>query len=85
MIYGIGKKFGQKLENDGITHIGQLQDMGLKDLAGRYGEIGARLFYLSQGEDKRKIKSSRNAKSVSNETTFFSKISQTLTNFLMCC
>lgn len=74
VIYGIGKKFGQKLEHDGITHIGQLQEMGLKDLAGRYGEIGARLFYLSQGEDKRKITSSRGAKSVSNETTFFKDI-----------
>ncbi|WP_051213709.1 DNA polymerase IV [Maritalea myrionectae] len=74
VIYGIGKKFGEKLENDGITHIGQLQEMGLKELAGRYGEIGARLFYLSQGEDKRKIKSSRGAKSVSNETTFFKDI-----------
>ncbi|MCF4099897.1 DNA polymerase IV [Maritalea mediterranea] len=75
VIYGIGKKFGQRLEKDGITHIGQLQQMGLKDLASRYGEIGARLFYLSQGEDKRKIKSTRGAKSVSNETTFFKDIS----------
>jgi len=74
IIYGIGKKFGERLERDGITRIGQLQEMDLKDLASRYGEIGARLYYLSRGEDKRLVKRSRGVKSVSNETTFFKDI-----------
>jgi len=74
IIYGIGAKFGERLERDGITTIGQLQDMDLKELAGRYGEMGARLFYLARGEDKRSVRKSRGVKSVSNETTFFSDI-----------
>lgn len=74
IIYGIGKKFGERLERDGITRIGQLQEMDLKDLASRYGEIGARLYYLARGEDKRLVKRSRGVKSVSNETTFFNDI-----------
>lgn len=74
IIYGIGKKFGERLERDGITRIGQLQDMDIKELAGRYGEIGGRLYYLARGEDKRLVKRSRGVKSVSNETTFFKDI-----------
>lgn len=74
IIYGIGKKFGERLERDGITRIGQLQEMELKDLAGRYGEIGGRLYYLARGQDKRIVKRSKGVKSVSNETTFFKDI-----------
>ena len=74
IIYGIGKKFGERMHKDGITHIGQLQDMDLNELSGRYGEIGARLYYLARGEDKRRVKRSRGVKSVSNETTFFKDI-----------
>ena len=74
IIYGIGKKFGERMHKDGITHIGQLQEMDLKVLAGKYGEIGARLYYLARGEDKRRVKRSRGVKSVSNETTFFKDI-----------
>jgi len=74
IIYGIGKKFGERLERDGITRIGQLQEMELKDLASRYGEIGARLYYLSRGQDKRLVKRSTGVKSVSNETTFLNDI-----------
>ncbi|WP_415159581.1 DNA polymerase IV [Maritalea sp.] len=76
IIYGIGKKFGERLERDGITRIGQLQEMDLKELAGRYGEIGGRLYYLARGEDKRRVKRSHGVKSVSNETTFFKDINQ---------
>mgnify|MGYP000235863139 CR=1 FL=1 len=74
IIYGIGKKFGERMHKDGITHIGQLQEMDLKELSGRYGEIGARLYYLARGEDRRRVKRSRGVKSVSNETTFFKDI-----------
>lgn len=76
IIYGIGKKFGERLERDGITRIGQLQEMDFKELAGRYGEIGGRLYYLARGEDKRRVKRSHGVKSVSNETTFFKDINQ---------
>lgn len=74
IIYGIGKKFGERLRKDGIHEIGQLQAMDLKTLAGHYGEIGARLFYFARGEDKRRVRRDQGVKSVSNETTFFNDI-----------
>jgi len=69
-IWGVGKVFQKKLENDGIRMIGQLQEMDATDLARRYGSIGLRLAQLSHGDDSREVKPERGAKSVSSETTF---------------
>ncbi len=76
IIYGVGKIFAQKLKNDGFTTIGQLQNHDPDDLAKRYGEMGFRLARLSRGIDKRSFSpTSAKAKSISNETTFFTDIS----------
>ncbi|KAG1668248.1 DNA polymerase IV [Nymphon striatum] len=71
MIWGVGPAFEKSLHRDGITLIGQLQQMDENTLLKRYGVMGSRLFKLSRGIDHRTIKKpSGGAKSVSHETTF---------------
>jgi DNA polymerase IV len=70
LIWGVGKAFQDKLAQNGITTIGQLQNMERNDLIARYGAMGSRLYYLSRGEDVRTVSTDDDAKSVSAETTF---------------
>jgi DNA polymerase-4 len=70
VIWGVGKAMQRKLARDGITRIGQLQQLDQKLLADRYGSIGLRLAKLSRGEDVRTVVSDQKAKSISSETTF---------------
>jgi DNA polymerase-4 len=70
LIYGVGKVFSETLRKDGFVTIGQLQTHPPEDLMRRYGEMGARLARLAQGNDARTISSNREDKSVSTETTF---------------
>lgn len=70
LIWGVGKAFQDKLNNDGIQLIGQLQTMERNDLIARYGSMGARLFHLSRGEDARLVDTDDESKSISAETTF---------------
>jgi len=60
----------RKLHADGVTTIGQLQEMDIHTLQGRYGSIGKRFFYFSRGEDNRRVEQSTERKSLSSETTF---------------
>jgi DNA polymerase-4 len=75
-IYGVGKKLTQTLNKDGFSTIGQLQNYPKEELIARYGEMGARLYFLSRGIDNRDIKKSAKIKSISNETTFLTDISE---------
>ena len=68
-IWGVGKVLNKKMNNAGITQIGQLQKMALRKLIKDYGIMGERLYYFSRGDDSRTIKSAQKVKSVSNETT----------------
>lgn len=70
-IWGVGKAFASTLSKDGITMIGQLQNMEQDDLMRRYGTMGAHLYKLSRGQDERNVRPNSGAKSVSSETTFF--------------
>lgn len=70
LIWGVGKVMRERLAKDGITMIGQLQQMNLKDLAGHYGQMGEHLFRLARGEDARHVEVDSPAKSISAETTF---------------
>lgn len=70
LIWGVGKAFSASLERDGIRTIGQLQAMERNDLMRRYGTMGDRLYQLSRGQDERRVRPDRDAKSVSAETTF---------------
>jgi len=69
-IWGVGKVFQRRLEGDGITTIGQLQQLNADDLVRRYGEMGGRMARLSHGRDNRKVVPGGNRKSLSSETTF---------------
>ncbi|MGB3500923.1 MAG: DNA polymerase IV [Mesorhizobium sp.] len=75
MIWGVGKAFAAALNGDGIRTIGQIQKMDQADLMRRYGSMGIRLYHLSRGQDTRSVHPSREAKSVSAETTFNEDIS----------
>jgi DNA polymerase IV len=70
LIWGVGPALAQRLARDGITRIGQLQDIKESELAGRYGTIGRRLARFSQGEDERRVVVDAPTKSISAETTF---------------
>ncbi len=70
IIYGVGKKFTQKLKQDGFLTLAQLQNHPKEDLIKRYGELGANLAQLSRGIDNRKVKPNIKAKSLSTEITF---------------
>lgn len=70
MMWGVGPAMERKLHADGITTIGQLQEMDIHALQGRYGSIGKRFFYFSRGEDNRRVEQSTERKSLSSETTF---------------
>ncbi|WP_430475143.1 DNA polymerase IV [Thalassospira lucentensis] len=70
MMWGVGPAMERKLHSDGITTIGQLQEIDIHTLQGHYGSIGKRLYYFSRGEDNRRVEQSSERKSLSSETTF---------------
>jgi DNA polymerase-4 len=75
LIWGVGKAMQERLAADGISLIGQLQNMERNDLMRRYGSMGSRLYFLSRGEDIRSVSPDEESKSVSAETTFNNDIS----------
>jgi DNA polymerase-4 len=70
LIYGVGKVFSENLKKDGYHTIGQLQQEDPNRLMRLYGESGARLARLAQGQDARKVSIDGEMKTVSSETTF---------------
>jgi DNA polymerase-4 len=76
LIWGVGKVMRQRLEQDGIATIGQLQTMAEADLARRYGKMGSHLSHLARGEDRRTVDPEGEAKSISAETTFDTDIAE---------
>ncbi len=75
LIYGVGKVFTEALRKDGLVTIGQLQAEPPENLIRAYGETGARLARLAQGEDARRISPDGEMKTISSETTFNTDIS----------
>ena len=75
LIWGVGRAFQAQLFKDGITLIGQLQNMERNELMRRYGVMGVRLFHLARGEDARNVSPHDETKSISAETTFNHDIS----------
>lgn len=75
ILWGVGKALQRKLIADGIQTIGDLQPMEEVELMRRYGSIGQRLARFSQGRDDRRVEPGSVVKSVSNETTFDTDIS----------
>jgi DNA polymerase-4 len=85
---GVGKVFAETLKKDGYHTIGQLQEADPIHLMRRYGESGARLARLSQGQDTRRVSIDGEMKTVSSETTFngdISTLDELSTQLLNCC
>jgi DNA polymerase-4 len=75
LLWGVGKSLQTKLQRDGISTIGQLQQHGEGELVARYGSIGSRLYRFSRGDDDRAVTPDSPTKSISAETTFQTDIS----------
>ncbi len=69
LLWGVGTALQRRLAGDGIALIGQLADLGDRELASRYGRIGARLARLARGEDDRAVLAHAPAQTISAETT----------------
>ena len=70
MISGVGEATAKRMEENGISTIGQLQRLSEMQLITQYGKFGRRLAGYAKGEDPRKVTRHRAPKSVSAETTF---------------
>jgi len=70
LLPGVGAALARKLETLGITRLGQLQALPVRDAARKLGDDGPGLVRRARGEDPRVVDPSREAKSVSAETTF---------------
>jgi DNA polymerase-4 len=69
LLWGVGAAMQRRLARDGITLIGQLAEIGERELASRYGRMGARLAHLARGEDDRAVLAHVPAHTISAETT----------------
>lgn len=70
MIRGAGKVMQARLQRDGISTIGNLQDADGAILAKRYGATGRWLHDLANAKDDRRVDPGSEMKSISAETTF---------------
>ena len=68
-LWGVGAAMQRCLAGDGIARIGQLALLGERELAARYGRIGAPLGRLARGEDARAVDAHTPTHSISAETT----------------
>jgi DNA polymerase-4 len=69
-IFGVGKVSQARLAKEGLATVGDLQKLGETELMRRFGSEGGRLYRLAHGVDDRPVRSDRETKSVSAETTF---------------
>lgn len=69
-LWGVGPKTSARLEEIGVHTIGDLAAWPAEDLARRFGKHGRDLARRARGIDDRLIVQSREAKSISRETTF---------------
>ena len=70
LLWGVGAAMQRRLAADGIAVIGQLRTIEDREMARRYGKMGARLAHLARGEDSRHVEPVSQTKSISAETTF---------------
>lgn len=68
-IWGVGKVMQKKMNRNGISQIGQLQQLDKKYLVQNYGIMGDRLYHFSRGQDSRYVNRESKVKSISNEIT----------------
>ncbi len=73
-LWGVGRVTGREFERLGIETIGQLRKRSAEILTERFGRHGSHLWQLAHGIDLRPVVPDREAKSISNETTFATDI-----------
>jgi DNA polymerase-4 len=69
-LWGVGPKTAEVLHRAGIETIGQLAELSLEEICGKFGESGGHLYNLSHGIDLREVEEETDVKSVSHENTF---------------
>jgi DNA polymerase IV len=69
-IWGVGKVTAQVFKRFAISTIGQLRQLSRESLTDLFGNSGEHYWQLSHGIDNRPVVPDREAKSISNETTF---------------
>jgi DNA polymerase-4 len=69
-LWGVGKQGSKIFQQLGIQTIGQLRQSPRDVLQQRFGSSGEHLWQLAHGIDDRPVVPEREAKSISNETTF---------------
>jgi len=70
MLWGIGPKARERLEGFDIRTIGELAAREAAWMEAQFGPYGIELAARARGEDDRPVEESREARSMSNETTF---------------
>jgi DNA polymerase-4 len=75
-VWGVGNATGKELERLGISTIQQLRQQSEPVLRDRFGKFGSHLWRLANGVDERVVVSDSEAKSISNETTFDTDVSE---------
>ncbi len=73
-LLGVGPKTAERLTKAGVQTIGELAERPLPWLIERFGVRGEWFHRLAAGEDERGVEVSREAKSISSETTFAADI-----------
>jgi DNA polymerase-4 len=74
-LWGVGPKTAERLTQLGVFTIGDLAGRSEADLARRFGKLGHDLARRARGIDPRPVETEQEAKSVSQETTFATDIS----------
>jgi DNA polymerase-4 len=78
-IPGVGKVTEKRLEELGIKTVGDLRNLELHVLEGRFGRYGLRLYELTRGIDHSAVVPNRPTQSISAEDTFSSDVPLTET------
>jgi len=70
MLWGVGPKTAERLDEMGIHTIGELAAWPQNNLIERFGKHGYEMSRHARGQDDRPIETSREVKSISQEVTF---------------
>ncbi|MDH5443952.1 MAG: DNA polymerase IV [Gammaproteobacteria bacterium] len=76
-LWGVGKATHQVFERLGVQTIKQVRQLPEAVMVDHFGKHGTHLWRLAQGIDDRSVVTERQAKSISNETTFAHDIHDT--------
>jgi DNA polymerase-4 len=76
LLPGVGRAMARRLSRSGITLLGQLQTLTDRDARRILGNDGPALCARARGDDARLVDPSREAKSISAETTFDTDLSR---------